>query len=765
MRVVDTCLVNHIKLCGALALALLPQIAQAAPRVEAPTGEYIGVDARRSARLIELVSARTDGAPLVLRAAATPAASDPALELWRVEASIDGIPLARPLARALVDGRDGGRVALLVRAGDAAVTSVGPLRASTPRLDAAGALELVARSGQPGSRGATVAELVVIPGASESRLAWRVDPPADLTALTNPVFHVDDATGELRRVHERLRFADVRAFQVNPLATPTAEVYPLHELNDMTQFLEGPRFRARNCVAPMSGSGTCSAVQIAEADMNGDFLYPAPTIGDPEEEGQYGEPFSEVAAYFHADRMYAWLDGLGVAYLPCHDNDETATITANFSSYVDGEPQPLFNAFYTGQCSSTVFMGQAERDLALDGDVVYHEFGHGIVDRQSGGGLAIARPFQHAVNNDAGSINEGFADFVSSVFTGDSLMAEYSFDDGARDADNAFLCPRDLVGEIHADGELFSGAAWEAYEVLGDDFFVAVVDSLAMMNVDVTFEEASAAVIATTELALGPDAGATVSEIFDARGLVDCERIADLDELGAGGQHPGLPPNSMIVWPSVGFSLPGFAPFRPAPVQWRIEFPEGMDTALITYDVVQAFTDELAPVEDATLGAHIRKNNPVTFNYATQGDSVFSVTAKTDELLMNAEEGSIELTAEPGETYYVSLAHFAGLDLPAITNIEIVFDGPGPQGTTTEGTTSDGSTGGESTTGPGATTAGQDADTDAESSDPASGTGGGTEGGDEPDGGCGCQAAPTPAPALAGSLALLGLVWSRRRRA
>jgi len=115
------------------------------------------------------------------------------------------------------------------------------------------------------------------------------------------------------------------------------------------------------------------------------------------------------------------------------------------------------NAFYNGTSINFYAVGGGCNSLAQVGDVVYHEYGHGINDKvyQSLGG---------SFNN--GAMGEGYADLWALGITGTPVLG-YGFDSAdpnvfVRRYDiNKKVYPQDLVGEVHADGEIIAGAWWD----------------------------------------------------------------------------------------------------------------------------------------------------------------------------------------------------------------------------------------------------------------------------------------------------------------
>src|SRR5690606_31436650 len=123
------------------------------------------------------------------------------------------------------------------------------------------------------------------------------------------------------------------------------------------------------------------------------------------------------------------------------------------------------NAYYDG--SSINFYAQSAtcRALSLYGDVVYHEYGHGINDNfyQSQGSFFLN-----------GAMNEGYADVWAITLTQNPVMTlGYRFNEPSsfirRYDENPRVYPIDIVGEVHRDGEIIAGAWWDTYRLLGWD--------------------------------------------------------------------------------------------------------------------------------------------------------------------------------------------------------------------------------------------------------------------------------------------------------
>lgn len=722
-----------------LGAAPAAEAASLTPRFERPVAWVLPAGPTREAALLEGITARATGVRALPSGLTLALRSRPTLgpvEIVEVRGSLRGVPLLSPVAKVAIasDGRVVG------------VTWLDPVPALVPgsaRLTASEALTRLEASGLAGSRGGTEATLVVDPRPGGSVLAWRIDPPVDRATLRNPVFLVDAQSGAIRQLFDRSRSAQVRAFSENPVATPSSGVYDLVDIDDGAINLQGPYWQARNCVAATPQS-MCTPQALATADMAGNFLGPTPDVDDPLSHDQLEDEYAEVSAYYHADKFDAWLESLGFVGIPCRTQGEVATIIANYRGPGDaaGTPGWFPNAFYTGDCDFTIALGQGQGvDFGWDGDVIYHEIGHGVVDTQMGDD-DLGAPYRRSegVVNDAGALNEGTADFLSSSFTGDPMMGDYvqAYGGFGRDNANDFLCPGDLIGEIHFDGEPWTAALYEARAEIGEAFVPVVIDSIAMFAPDASFEDAAAAVVALSEASLDPAQAMIVEQALAGRNLLDCVRAAPWAAVRR--ELWLVPPD----WDDK------YKPMRPPPYQVLFEVPENATVMHLTFDVSALAK---TPIYDVNL--IIKHDSPIEFTYEFLGMS-YEVTADSEDFYGDITAGVLDLEVTGGERIYGAFFNL-GLDLASISNLQVEFELEPEPGTSTGATGLD-DTGGSTTSGE--TSGGAIA----ESSEGTSSTGG-FAGQQVLDDGCSCrQGAPRRDAAAWWGLMAVAVAVGRRRR-
>ena len=169
-----------------------------------------------------------------------------------------------------------------------------------------------------------------------------------------------------------------------------------------------------------------------------------------------GSVASEVSAYYWQnivhDKMKSYFPTFGGLDFDQLINVERNDGTCN--AYYDGTSTNFFQA--GGGCPST----------GLFNDVVMHEYGHGInYDLYAGlgdpGGMGN------------GAMHEGYADLWGMVVTDNPILGQ-GFLTGAGTFVRRYdvepkVYPQDLVGEVHADGEIIAGAWWDVNENFGSD--------------------------------------------------------------------------------------------------------------------------------------------------------------------------------------------------------------------------------------------------------------------------------------------------------
>src|SRR4051794_15671152 len=131
------------------------------------------------------------------------------------------------------------------------------------------------------------------------------------------------------------------------------------------------------------------------------------------------------------------------------------------------------NSFYSnGTKKLTITLGKGGVDDAEDAEVIVHEYGHSVQDDQVPG---------FGTTPDAGAIGEGFGDYLAGTVSAhyaptpdEACIADWDSTSYTRTTphclrrlDEPKTYPADLVGKVHADGEIWSASLWAFRSAVG----------------------------------------------------------------------------------------------------------------------------------------------------------------------------------------------------------------------------------------------------------------------------------------------------------
>lgn len=198
----------------------------------------------------------------------------------------------------------------------------------------------------------------------------------------------------------------------------------------------------------LAGSGlldgtyaSSSATKKRVSNASNSFLYDRSATG-----------FEETLAYYSIDSTERYIQSLGFTNV----NNRQQVFSANGTT--------ADNSFYSPSTRRITF-GTGGVDDAEDAEVVIHEYGHSIQDNQVPG---------FGSGNEAGAQGEGFGDYLGAsigaqtsggfqdtcVMEWDATSYSTSNPPCLRRTDSTKHYPENLVGEVHADGELWSSTLW-----------------------------------------------------------------------------------------------------------------------------------------------------------------------------------------------------------------------------------------------------------------------------------------------------------------
>ncbi|MBI5479637.1 MAG: hypothetical protein HY906_12310 [Deltaproteobacteria bacterium] len=674
----------------------------------------------------------------------------------RFELQHAGVPVADASVAVRLDDRGRARMVL------GSPVRVDPSASATPSLapgDARGLLQGRHAPHRAAAFDLAAVRLVWVPGPDRIlRLAWEFRLPPTPVLAESLLFRVDAHRGALLTARNLVRFADQgKVYQWNPVKSTLQTVaLPGRAPNagQPADALSNPYVNVVNCkdnhnTIPLTFLGQtfnvhmCDELSTVVRDGNGDYLYDPPATDawgpDPATTPADEDPFSEVQMYYHVLQAYSYFQAFANPAFTQLDH-KPIQATVNFRIPIDyttggldfnnlTNPNGVLYAFPNamfmppGQLipglsrPASIVFGQGEgSDFAYDGDVVFHEFTHAVIDSTCN--LMGPGFDEQGLDPAPTGLNEGFADIFAAFISGDGQTGEYAAGElgGIRDLERKYYCPDVLWGEAHQDSMAFSWTVWSVRHDLGADADAPVFAALVSLPSDASFTVATAAVEAELGDALGGAAATTAHDYFAAANLIDCRRVIDYT-----GPRP--------ILMTEGTGTVGMTPV-PGYLQFKYHLAGRAQALRVEFNWsggVMSFMGGGTPA----YSVYVRKGAPITWNYTADPpatkDYDFALTGENQNARFTGELAQL---LDPGDYYLmiVSTGSAGGtLQSVAITHVAAPQDDAAvPQD-------------------------------DAGTGDDAGDGGGGRKG-------CDCRANGTPA--AGGLLALLGLalLLVRRRR-
>ncbi len=662
----------------------------------------------------------------------------------KLRQSIDGVPVL------------GGGAVVMVRE-DGVVRRVGVdvaahLAVDThPDLDAEDALaSLEASLGR--TLPAAEKSRLVIGRMGEGRLLWELDVRDSLGGTRYwvdahdglPVMKQDLAMDVLGRVYTK-----------NEIESPTPEDVELQLFDPQTDPAHlngwGGLLTVTNSVSGNSQNGY-TVEQTLVPNSGQDFLYDQPA--DPLD---VTDGFAQVNLFYHLTQIRQFYQALGA---PVNTPSWRLTAVANAregSMLLDNASFSPMGVNGDFSAPNVILIGQGSQiDFAYDSDVFKHEFGHYVAYNTVNYNLGQGNFDELGISPFSGAIDEGLADYFACSDNDDAELGEATlFPLGAgRDLTvTTKSCPDDMVGEVHADGEIIGSVSWSVRGEVGK----AIGDKLiygAMLTLDpgANFDDFAKGILATADdLVTAGDLTAeqrtAVEGILAERGLDDCGRIVGI---AAGQERRGFMIGLDIIGQFVGGGCAQAQQFGvELPTLFHYAYKPGAS------DVAVKIATDMTPDSNGDLDYTIyaRANEPVHFN--TGGGFIPTVDLSDYSVVATTEQGELIIDAsstppfDPSATYDIVVVNRSCPDLQMVltANPHVPVD-PG------EGGGGAGAGGQPANGGGGATGEG--------------GQGGGGEPTDDTDDGCGCKVVGGAGAADHGptaiALAALAAVAIRTRR-
>jgi Zn-dependent metalloprotease len=243
---------------------------------------------------------------------------------------------------------------------------------------------------------------------------------------------------------------------------------------------------ANNAPDSTSGNGLSNGHAFAS---NQNFTFPFSTTVDPRTQQaavvtnlfyfnnvmhdfSYGLGFTETARNFQTNTYGR--GGTGNDSVRAEAQDGSGTNNANFATPPDGSRPRMQQYLFTAPTP--------DRDSSVDGDVVFHEYGHGISNRLIGNGSTALSGTQ------SGAMGEGWSDYWAITLNGDGAVGEYVMNNTAGIRRAAYTVPANTVHDsyadvcaggcqVHRDGEVWAATLWDLRQTLG-----AATTNLLVLN-------------------------------------------------------------------------------------------------------------------------------------------------------------------------------------------------------------------------------------------------------------------------------------------
>jgi Zn-dependent metalloprotease len=245
-------------------------------------------------------------------------------------------------------------------------------------------------------------------------------------------------------------------------------------------------------VADANNSTGLSNGHASAADQN--FTFPFSTTVDPRTQQaavvtnlfyfnnvmhdfSYNLGFTESARNFQVNNFGR--GGTGNDSVRAEAQDGSGTNNANFATPPDGQRPRMQQFLFTSPAP--------DRDSSVDGDVVFHEYGHGISNRLIGNGSTALSGTQ------SGAMGEGWSDYWAITLNGDGAVGEYVMNNTAGIRRAAYTVPANPVHDsyadvgaggfqVHRDGEVWAATLWDLRTQLG----AAITDHLVLNGMKFT---------------------------------------------------------------------------------------------------------------------------------------------------------------------------------------------------------------------------------------------------------------------------------------
>ena len=233
----------------------------------------------------------------------------------------------------------------------------------------------------------------------------------------------------------------------------------------------------------------------------------------------YGLGFNEVAGNYQTDNLGR--GGVGNDGVLAEAQQSRTTNNASFAPTVEGTAPKIRMGLFTRGTSSNL---TDDLDSDYDGQVVMHEYGHGVSSRLVGAGSGTS-----CLNRtQSGAMGEGWSDYFSISYYNNPVEGAYLVQNTAtgirRHSYEGYTYTYEDIGnqgyEVHNDGEIWAATLWDLRTSLGQ----GVTDLLVMNGLKATpchpsMTDARDAILAADVATNGGANRAAIWPVFARHGL------------------------------------------------------------------------------------------------------------------------------------------------------------------------------------------------------------------------------------------------------
>src|SRR3954454_23946554 len=305
------------------------------------------------------------------------------------------------------------------------------------------------------------------------------------------------------------RTAPAQGFAPNPVADLGLQTLTDQKDSDYFSALY-PQAYHRVTLTDLDASGTLSGTYAKVVTETGT---PARDAGAGFVFTRDQDEFEQTMAYHWVTQAQRYIQSLGFTNV---DNRQQELRINQFG----GD-----NSFYrNGFKKLSITLGKGGVDDAEDAEVIVHEYGHSVQDDQVPG---------FGTTLEAGSIGEGFGDYLAGTVSAhyaptpdeaciadwDSVSYTSTTPHCLRRLDEPKVYPRDLAGEVHADGEIWSASLWAFRGAVGPaKADRAIVEAQFGFAAGTSMRAAAATTVATAQRLYGATAATAARRAFAAHG-------------------------------------------------------------------------------------------------------------------------------------------------------------------------------------------------------------------------------------------------------